>query len=384
MVLNNLASVDLPYTFTIEIEGRNIRKISSDKVPEKTGELSLTFNEALVFPGLINSHDHLDFNLFPQLGDQVYANYTAWGSYIHEHYKDEISRVLLVPVLLREQWGVLKNLICGVTTVVNHGERVKVGATLINVYERYHFLHSVKFDKRWKRKLNNPFKLRQPVVIHIGEGTDKLAYQEIDYFLSWNLLHKKLIGVHAVAMKPEQAQKFKAIVWCPESNYFLLNKTAAIDKLKKETIILFGTDSTLTGDWNIWNQIRLARKTNMLSDAELYATLNVNPSTIWKTSNGALKAGNDADLVISRIKNKQTGMDAFYAVEPKDILLVIQQGIIRLFDAELYAQLSSIDLSAFSKINIDGVFKYIQGDVSVLIAAIQKYYPEARFPVKPC
>ena len=33
----------------------------------------------ICFPGLINSHDHLDFNSFPQLGNRIYKNYKQYN-----------------------------------------------------------------------------------------------------------------------------------------------------------------------------------------------------------------------------------------------------------------------------------------------------------------
>jgi cytosine/adenosine deaminase-related metal-dependent hydrolase len=381
MILNNLLLIDGSRPVSIQIAGGKIRAVSERAVPAEYAALELMFDHALVFPGLVNSHDHLDFNLFPMLGDQIYSSYTEWGKYIHENYKDEISKVLKVPRLLREEWGVFKNLICGVTTVVNHGGGLLIKDRLISVHERYDCLHSVKFEKRWKKKLNNPLTFGKPVVIHIGEGTDDAAFLEIDQLIRWNLLGKKLVGVHGVAMSGSQAKKFEAIVWCPESNFFLLNKTAAVNDLKGNTSILFGTDSTLTGTWNIWNHLRLARKAAILSDVELYRTLNHNPSGIWKIQNEAVEPGANADLVVVRTINRQSGLDAFFSIDPKDILLVLHQGKIRLFDAALMNQLKKTDLSGFSKINVDGVCKYIQGDVPGLMENIKRYYPEADFPI---
>src|SRR6202007_1168364 len=108
-------------------------------------------------------------------------------------------------------------------------------------------LHSVGFEKKWRLKLNNPFKQKLPVVIHTGEGTDRRANKEIDRLTGWNLLGRKLIGIHGVAMASHQAEKFRALVWCPQSNDFLLGKTAPVNRIEKYTDILFGTDSTLTG-----------------------------------------------------------------------------------------------------------------------------------------
>src|ERR1700722_9002001 len=33
----------------------------------------------LVMPGLVNAHDHLQFALFPRLGDPPYRNSVEWG-----------------------------------------------------------------------------------------------------------------------------------------------------------------------------------------------------------------------------------------------------------------------------------------------------------------
>ena len=378
MVLNNVRLIDSIDAVNVQISGNKITSVSAAPMP---GQLQLTFHNALIFPGLINSHDHLDFNLFPQLGGKIYNNYTEWGGYIHENYKDEISSILKIPLLLREQWGVLKNLLCGVTTVVNHGEKVKLPNKLINVYEQYYCLHSVQFEKKWKIKLNNPLKRKYPVVIHVGEGTDWAAHHEIDQLVRWNWLKKKLVGIHGVAMSARQAKKFKSMVWCPQSNYFLLDKTADIQLLKDHITILFGTDSTLTSNWNIWDHIATARKTALLTDTELYNSLHVNAANTWKINSSEIKKNEDADIVVAKLKDKEGGMPAFFAVEPSDILLVLHQGNIRLFDAEILDQLKEIDLYGFSKININGVYKYVQGNIPELIAGIKQYYPEAQFPI---
>src|ERR1700747_2757751 len=57
----------------------------------------LNFEHAIVFPGLINSHDHLDFNLFPRLGNKRYNSYVEWGKDIHKHDKQVIDKVQKIP-----------------------------------------------------------------------------------------------------------------------------------------------------------------------------------------------------------------------------------------------------------------------------------------------
>jgi hypothetical protein len=323
----------------------------------------------------------LDFNLFPALGYATYKNYTEWGLHIHKNYKDQIDSILKVPVALREEWGIYKNLLCGVTTVINHGKRIKIQTDLISIFEDCHNIHSVQFEKKWRLALNNPYKKRLPVVIHSGEGTDESSFKEIDRLTNWNLLKRPLIAVHGVAMNEAQVGKFKALVWCPESNYFLLGKTAPVNRLKKHIPILFGTDSTLTGNWNIRDHMRLARKTKFLSDLELYNTLTINAVKAWKLDSGEIAEGKDADLVIAKAPKGMTDNDAFYGIDPQDILMVIHKGAVNLFDEELLEQLDGIKPEHYSKVSINGASKYLKGNLPELMQKIKQFYPGASFPL---
>lgn len=381
MVLNNLRTALTGAPVNISISGNKIDRVLSEPCSENGSKFKLTFDNAIVFPGLINSHDHLDFNLFPALGDRTYQNYTEWGRHIHKNYKDEIRSVLEIPTALREQWGIYKNLLCGVTTVVNHGKKISKPTNLISVYEDCHCIHSVQFEKKWKLALNNPLKRKIPVVIHTGEGTDSSSGKEISKLIKWNLLKRPVIGVHGVAMNAEQARAFKALVWCPASNYFLLNGTAPIDQLKDALPILFGTDSTLTGNWNIWEHIRLARKTQLMTDEELYNALSINPANTWNQNCGLLMPGNDADLVVAKSNPSLTGSEAFFGTDPKNILLALHKGHVVLFDGELYSQLKNLKTDEYSRVYIDGVCKYVAGDLPLLMQKIRRYYPMADFPV---
>lgn len=368
---------------TIRVLNGMIRSVGPERLlPSYAGkELSLSFNNAIIFPGLINSHDHLDFNLFPQLGNKVYNNYVEWGKDIHQQNKVAINRVLRVPLELRAQWGIYKNLLNGVTTVINHGVPLAVKDELITVFQQFQSLHSVQLEKWWKYKVNRPFGKAFPLVVHVGEGTDNIARQEINGLMKWNLFKRKMIGVHGVAMNEKQAASFKALVWCPVSNYFLLGRTAAIDQLKHHTDIIFGTDSTLTGEWNLWEHLRLARCTKMAGDEELFNMLTTIPAAVWQLPDrGKITAHYRADIVVAGINNG-TPLDSFFAVNPENILLVLHKGNIQLFDEELHGQLvaAGISLGQFTRIEINGRRKYVRGDLPGLMKEIRKYYPGADF-----
>jgi cytosine/adenosine deaminase-related metal-dependent hydrolase len=384
MWLNNVNIIGSEGLQNIQIADGKIKCVTAEKNSAVNyEEIKIEFQNAIAFPGLINSHDHLDFNLFPQIGNRIYNNYSEWGKDIHRQNKETIKAVLKIPQHLRIQWGLYKNLLNGITTVVNHGEKLKIGDSFINVLQDNHSLHSIQFEKNWKRKLNTPFAKKQPYVIHVGEGTDQSSYEEINQLIKMNFFNKCLFTIHGVAMNDEQAENFEALIWCPSSNYFLLNKTADIEKLKTKTSVLFGTDSTLTADWNLWNHLRLARETKMMNDTELFETLTKNPAEKWRQKNiGSILRNNNADVVIAKnFVNK--GFDAFYSINPENILLVLHKGEIRIFDKEIKDQLlaNQFPISQFSKIIVNGKCKYVYGNLSGLIRKVKDYYPEVNFPV---
>jgi len=386
MRLSNLTTINGNSRIDILIEREKIQSVSpvSFSNADSATKKFIDFEGALVFPGLINSHDHLDFNLFPPISNRIYNNYTEWGKDIHQNNRETIDPILKIPQQIRIEWGVYKNLLNGITTVVNHGEKINAANDLITVFQDCYSLHSVQFEKFWEFKINKPGNHRFPFVIHLGEGTDDLSKKEIDQLIRWNILKKEIVAVHGVAMNNHQAKHFKALVWCPASNYFFLNATAPIDELKKNIPVIFGTDSTLTAGWNLWDHLRLARKLKMLTDMELFDSLTATASSIWNLKNiGKIEAGQQADLVVAKAEKQLQPLDAFYNLNPEDLLLILHRGNIRVFDDCLYNQLkeSGLEPKKFCRIYLNGVGKWIQGDITSLIKDVRKLNIDINMPI---
>ena len=382
MLLNNVTPINESRPVDITISGEKITTIGTGNKWVDTGHTQIHFTSATVFPGLINSHDHLDFNCFSVLGQRKFVSYSEWGNYIHKIYKEDIEAVLRIPQNLRTTWGIYKNLLAGITTVVNHGSYLKLEDPLINIFQEPQNLHSVRFEKNWKWKLNNPLLRNKDCVIHTGEGSDKQSSDEIDQLLRFNLLKRKLVGVHGVAMNEMQAKNFKGLIWCPESNKVLLNKHAHVASLKAQTNMVFGTDSTLTGNWNIWHHLRLARSLHQVEDAELFGMITSLPAKLWNLNNGELKVGKDADIIVVKKKSGTQTWEDVFKINPEEILLITNKGKIRMFDKSLYDQIIGLPLNfhRFSKLSLKGSIKYVEGDLPSLITAIKSYNPNVNFP----
>jgi len=385
MWLHNVHIAGLRGSSRIRILDNKIKSVLPDNKTKQTNDNSpgIYFENAIAFPGFINSHDHLDFNVYPSLRSRLYVNYEEWGRDIHVQFADIIQQVLKIPLAFRIQWGVYKNLLNGVTTVVNHGALLQIPDKLITIYQECAVLHSVQFEKNWKWKLNRPFIGKTPFVIHTGEGTDEEAAREIDQLVRWNVFNRNIIGIHGVAMNEKQAPHFKALVWCPASNYFLLNNTAPVDSLRLKIPVIFGTDSTLTASWNLWDHFQLARKTGMVNDEDLLSMVTSIPAQVWGFRESGRIADNYlADITIVQKRNSPNSPESLFDAGQPDILLVMHHGKIILFDSNLLNQLTraGIETGGFSRIYYDNRCKYVKEDLPALVQKIRQYYPGAEFP----
>ena len=100
-------------------------------LPIKAGRIGVSTNpqayrldlrDHLIFPGLINAHDHLHLNAVPALQTTAaFANSYEWIAAVQARFAEpQITAALQVPKALRLRHGALKNLLAGTTCVAHH------------------------------------------------------------------------------------------------------------------------------------------------------------------------------------------------------------------------------------------------------------------------
>ena len=216
-----------------------------------------------IMPGRINAHDHLEYSLFPRLGNGPYANATEWARDIYHPDRDPVRRHLQVPKPLRLIWGGLRNLLAGVTTVSHHDPYHPVfdGDFPVRVIRNYGWAHSLAFTKD-VRECFDATPAGAPFLIHLGEGTDESAAREIFDLQELGALTESTVLVHAVGLDAEGWDLVKragaAVIWCPRSNLFTLGRTLARQALTSGVPIALGTDSSLTTEGDFLDELKFA------------------------------------------------------------------------------------------------------------------------------
>ncbi len=224
----------------------------------ETTELDLTGLQIL--PGLINAHDHLQFALFPRLGSGPYPNATEWARDIHHPGRDPVQRQLRVPKHLRLTWGGLRNLAGGVTTVSHHDTYHPVFDQdfPVRVIKEYGWAHSLAFTED-VRACFDATPSGAPFVIHLGEGTDASAAEEIFRLHELGALDSRTVLVHAVGLTRDGWDLVRSagasVIWCPRSNLFTLGRTLSEEIIESGIPIALGTDSSLTTEGDLLDEL---------------------------------------------------------------------------------------------------------------------------------
>ena len=322
---------------------------------------------ALAFPGLINSHDHLEFNCYPPLGSPPYADFTVWSREVQRDYQDLIAAVEGVPRAVRLKFGALKNLLWGVTAVAHHGTAIPSGVELpIKVIANFDAVHSPELDRHGRLEFLKAWR-RRPIAAHVGEATTAESRQRALGFAHWNLFRRALVGIHGVALQEPDFALFDALVWCPASNLNLLNATANVAAAKRCLTVLFGTDATLSAPGTLWDHLRQARDVGGLSEEELFESLTAKAGRFWRMpeSNG--------DLVVAR-KRRPARWDAFYSITPADILLVMIGGRPVLADETLVSAHPQM-FGSLTKLSLPTGAKWVALDTDNLTLELRERLP---------
>lgn len=264
----------------------------------------------VVYPGLINAHDHLHVNAVPPLpGNPRFGNSYEWIEAFKAHFAEPaVVAALAVPKRVRLRHGALKNLLAGTTCVAHHDPWHAA-------FDDADFPVSVLRDYGWsyapgwpgygpdlrRSFLDTP--ADRPWMIHLAEGTDAIAQAELTGLEALGCLAANSVLVHGVGLRRQDVERVidrgAAVVWCPSSNHALLGRTLDPRRLCAAGRLALGTDSRLSGARDMLEEMRGIAARGELEPARLLELATAAAARILRMpGHGGLAPGDNADMVI--------------------------------------------------------------------------------------
>ncbi len=294
---------------TLRVVGERIHAIGEQP---HARDLVIDLNGDLLLPGLINAHDHLELNNFPRLKwRERYTNAREWIADFQPRFNTDptLNAAMAVPIEDRLLIGGLKNLLSGVTTVAHHNPLYPaLRPTLfrrdfpVRVVQRYGWAHSLGIDGDVSTSYAKTRK-DWPWMIHLAEGIDEDAAAELGQLDAWGCLQTNTLLVHGVGLSDADQRKLiergSGLIWCPSSNQFLFGRTVDVKRLAVHGRVALGSDSRLSGERDLLEELRVAREVSGLDGRTLFEMVTTHAARLLRLNDaGALRVGALADLIV--------------------------------------------------------------------------------------
>jgi cytosine/adenosine deaminase-related metal-dependent hydrolase len=326
-----------------------------------------------LLPGLINAHEHLQLNNLPQLESRAhYRHVSDWIRDVDARRRSDpaFGQAAAAAREGRLLIGGLKNLLCGVTTVAHHDPlyaSLDSPSYPVSVLARYGWSHSLYLDGEEKvRDSYRSTPTEWPWIIHAAEGVDERAATEFDHLDRLECIGSNTLLVHGIALDKARRARLAAtgggLIWCPTSNLRLFGKTAAVDDLMALGRVALGTDSRLSGDQDLLQELRVAARIGGFTDSVLESLVTRDSARLLRlTDRGALAIDARADLLI-------LPADARLSTTSRAaVRLVLIAGRVKYGDLD-YAE-SCAPGADWAPIEVDGRSKIIDAGIAARLSA---------------
>ncbi len=286
-----------------------------------------------IFPGLIELHNHLTYDVLPLWNvPQRFPNRDKWSAgAMQATYRKNISGPMTVlgrtPGLIEAvvRYVEAKCLLGGVTT--------SQGIALFSNQGAQAFFHGVVRNVESSTIPGMPPALTRIgdveatdvaaflhrlesstcLLLHLSEGTDVAAHEHFEALHiaddEWAIT-PALAGIHSVALEGADfdvvAERGGSMVWSPFSNLLLYGDTAKIGLARSAGVTIgLGSDWSPSGSKNLLGELKVARlfdagRDVFAHDRDLVATATRDAARVlhWDTKAGSLEPGKRADLLV--------------------------------------------------------------------------------------
>lgn len=313
---------------------------------------------SLVFPGLIDLHNHLAYNTLPlwtepnRPSDKPFLHHNTWPgaqSYAPSVTWPAYTFITASPDELLA-YAETRAIVGGTTTiqgsppknrprdgwVVRNAEDEKWGSTDANlIYASTLTLKPTGLaDQAVHMRHGSSF------IYHCSEGqVDSVVAREFSDAATAGCLQEGFIAVHCNAIEPKAFASWRkqgAVVWSPFSNMWLYGSTTNVPAAIEAGLTLcLGSDWGPSGTRSVLGELKVARLVSDangwgFSDSDLVRMVTTNPGDAlarpWKRQIGRLQPGAVADLVVIRASGRPDPFRALVNARERDVDLVVIGG----------------------------------------------------------
>lgn len=346
----------------VVIDGGKIRSVG----PRTTLDAGVTEIQTggVIFPGLIDVHDHLVWNVFPRwhpgklVGDRY--EWQAMSNYVQDLSGPEGKLVANGLGCEMERYAEIKAMLNGATSVVGSFNPIPsaphrndcdkglarnldfasglYGSAINEEPLRYEIF---PFEIPWKDAQTIRDGLAsgtiRSLLVHVAEGKDASAHREFRMLKARGFLRAHVSVIHGVALNAADFDEMRAngvgFVWSPRSNFELYGKTADMRGVKKAGLtIALAPDWSPSGSSGVLAELRYAYEWNrrqtppVFDDAEMVKMATANAATLAGAAAkiGTLEPGAAADLIV--MPRGRTPLLALLDSRPGAIRLVVVGG----------------------------------------------------------
>ena len=364
-----------PFEGEVLVEGNLITCVaaSCSGQPGASGATVVTTN-GIIFPGLIDAHNHGLFNIFDETDWsplQLYGNHNQWTNEARYGEMVDAKQYLnsegTSPVdygCEMDKYAEVKALIAGTTSMlVAPGTGRSCYASLIRTIDTAQ--NDLGAD-RIQTSISVPSNTTaqsvcanfadgdtDAYVVHVAEGVDQTALNEFSTLASraggclmapeTTIVHGTALGASEFATMAANGMK---LVWSPKSNMFLYGATTRIDLAMAAgvTTIALAPDWALGGSINLLDELKFADEVDADQFGDILGperltrmvTLDAARALALHGVLGSLEAGKRADITVIG-GWRPAPYDALLLAEPTSVRLVMVDGRVLYGDAQLIA-----------------------------------------------
>jgi len=337
----------------------------------------------ILFPGLIDAHNHPSWNSFPTLMFNDFpfghrdewaatSEYSAWKSKRntvrnHSSVQDTSHQTI-------SKYAEALELMAGCIAIQGNYSDPEYAHPDVMLFNVEQFPGRVWADIfPWKSTSSERAELSEEIeggavnaaIIHLCEGVDETARAQFDTWRNWGMLNEATTIIHGAALGASEFTQMATagakLVWSPMSNMKLYGGTADVKAAKEAGVVIgLSPDWTASGCYNILEELGYAWELNqsMFENAftarEMAEMVYLNTALCAGLGNhyGKIETGYNAGLVVIDGDTSDPYMALIHA-RPADVLLTIVDGTPRYGDPGMMSTLGasgeSVTISGVSK-----------------------------------